>query len=43
MNYKKMWDTLKAQSGYRETTCLNLSIHKKETIRELMENLEKKK
>ena len=41
MNYKKMWVTLKAESGYRETHPLNLTYVESQTIRELMERQEK--
>ena len=40
MNYKKMWNTLKAESGYRETHIMNLINVESQTIRELMERQE---
>ena len=39
MNYKKMWNTLKAESGYR--SCQPHPLSKESlTIRELMVNME---
>ena len=36
-----MWNTLKAESGYRTTHVMNLSGAKEETIREIMNRLER--
>ena len=41
MNYKKLWNTLKAESGYRTT--LNFINKEDQTIRELMNRLELRK
>lgn len=40
MNYKRMWDILKAESGYRTT--FNLAQHECSTILELMDRIEER-
>lgn len=40
MNYKKAWDTFKAESGYRQT--LDIAKQESFTIKELMEFMEKR-
>lgn len=43
MNYKKLWDTLKAESGHRQTITKFVPTGEDDvTIRELMERLEKR-
>jgi len=42
MNYEKMWNTLKAESGYRNTNVMNLLFAKEETVKEIMDRIEKR-
>ena len=42
MDYKKMWDTLKAESGYRITEIGSGFIRAEEKISELMEAIEER-
>ena len=41
MNYKRAWDTLKAESGYRDTKA-GLILIEDYTIKELMDKMEKR-
>lgn len=38
MNYKKAWNTLKAESGYRKS--IDMPQYEGETIKELMDDVE---
>lgn len=42
MNYERAWNTLKAESGYRKTNIMNLGCAPEQTIREIMDDMEKR-
>jgi hypothetical protein len=42
MNYERAWKTLKAESGYRKTRPLNVCFAEEQTIKELMDLIEKR-